>query len=57
MNLGWYEIMDRIAMIQNDIDYNVYHHGESDEKLKTILEEAQRLLSNAYDYAQENVNE
>ena len=34
MNLGWYEIMDRIAVIQNDIDYNVYHHGESDEKLK-----------------------
>ena len=57
MNLGWYEIMERIAMIQSDIDYSVYHHGESDEKLKTILEEAQRLLSNAYDYAQENVNE
>lgn len=57
MNLGWYEIMDHIAMIQNDIDYNVYHHWESDEKLKTMLEEAQRLLSNAYDYAQENVNE
>lgn len=57
MNLGWYAIMDRIAMIQNDIDYNVYHHGESDEKLKTMLEEVQRLLNNAYDYAQENVNE
>ena len=57
MNLGWYEIMDRIAMIQNYIDYNVYHHGESDEKLKTMLEEVQRLLSNVYDYAQENVNE
>ena len=57
MNLGWYEIMECIAMIQNDIDCNVYHHGESDEKLKTMLEEVQRLLSNAYDYAQENVNE
>ena len=51
MNLGWYEIMDRIAMIQNNIDYNGYHHGESDEELKTMLEEVQRLLSNAYDYA------
>ena len=57
MNLGWYEIMERIAMIQSDIDCDVYHHGESDEKLKTMLEEVQRLLSNAYDYAQENVDE
>lgn len=56
MNLGWYEIMGRIAMIQNSVDYEIYHHGESDEKLKTMLEEVQRLLSDAYHYAQENVD-
>lgn len=56
MNLGWYEIMDRIAMIQNSVDYEIYHHGESDEKLKVMLEEVQRLLSDAYHYAQENVD-
>lgn len=56
MNLGWYEIMVLIAMIQDDVDTHVYHHGESDEKLKAMLEEVQQLLSDAYHYAQENVD-
>lgn len=51
MNLGWYEIMDRIAMIQDQIQSNLYEHQEADVEIKVMLDKAQEALSKAYQYA------
>ena len=32
MNLGWYEIMDRIAMVQDQLEMNVAKHQEIDKE-------------------------
>ena len=56
MNLGWYEIMDRVAMIQDSIESQVASHPERDDRFDEILDKAQKLLSEAYQYAGEKFN-
>ncbi|MEG2707363.1 MAG: hypothetical protein RR959_08480 [Erysipelotrichaceae bacterium] len=51
MNLGWYEIMDRIAMIQNSLNDNVCLHQEADVKLQSMLHTVQANLNKAYNYS------
>ena len=57
MNLGLYELMDRIYVIQNTLHDNVYIHQEADVELQRILENAQDSLSEAYLYAARKVDE
>ena len=57
MNLGLYELMDRISVIQNQIHDNVYEHQESDVELQSILDNAQDYLSEAYQYAARKFDE
>ena len=56
MNLGWYEIMDRVAMIQSSLHDNVYEHQEKDAELQKLLDDAQDALNKAYQYAGEQFN-
>lgn len=51
MNFGWYEIMDRLAVIQSQIHDSVYEHQEADAKLQQLLDEVQGSLYEAYQYA------
>ena len=48
MNLGLYELMDRLYVIQNTLHDNVYEHQEADVELQRILDNAQDCLSEAY---------
>ena len=50
MNLGLYELMDRLYVIQNTLHDNVYIHPEADVDLQRILDNAQDSLSEAYLY-------
>ncbi len=56
MNLGWYEIMDGVALIQDSIESQVGSHPERDDMFEEILDKAQKLLSEAYQYAGEKFN-
>ena len=51
MNLGWYELMDRIVMIQDQLEMNVAKHQEIDKEFYDLIQEAQEKLSKAYQYA------
>lgn len=53
MNLGWYEIMDRVAMIQDQLEINVAKHQEIDKEFYDLIHEAQERLSKARQYAGE----
>ena len=57
MNLGLYELMDRISVIQNQTHDNVYEHQEADVELQRILDNAQDYLSEAYQYAARKFDE
>ena len=57
MNLGWYELMDRVAMIQNQLETNVAEHQEVDEDFYNLIQEAQEKLADAYQYAGEKFND
>ena len=57
MNLGWYELMDRIVMIQDQIQSNLYEHQEADVEIKVMLDKAQEALSKAYQYVGEKFND
>ena len=57
MNLGIYELMDRISVIQNTIHDNVYEHQETDVELQRILDNAQDSLSEAYQYVARKFDE
>lgn len=57
MNLGWYEIMDRIAMIQDQLEMSVAKHQEADKYFYDLIQEAQEKLSDAYQYAGEKFND
>ena len=57
MNLGWYEIMDRIAMIQDQLEMNVAKHQEIDKEFYDLIQEAQEKLYDAYSYAGEKFND
>ena len=50
-NFGWYEIMDRLSVIQQQIHEHVYEHEEADSELQKVLDEAQDTLNKAYQYA------
>ena len=51
MNSGWYEIMDRISVIQVLLEDNVREHQVSDMELIKFIDKAQDYLSDAYQYA------
>ena len=51
MNLGWYEIMDRISVIQSTLEDTVREHSESDDELKALIDSSQQILTRAYSYA------
>lgn len=57
MNLGLYELMDRISVIQNTIHDNLYEHQETDVELQRILDNAQNSLSEAYQYVARKFDE
>ena len=57
MNLGWYEIMDRIAMIKEQLETHVAEHKEADKYFYDIIQEAQEKLADAYLYAGEKFND
>ena len=57
MNLGLYELMDRISVIQNTIHDHLYEHQETDVDLQRILDNAQDYLSEAYQYAARKFDE
>ena len=51
MNLGIYELMYSISVIQNTIHNHLYEHQETDVELQRMLDTAQESLSDAYQYA------
>ena len=57
VNFGWFEIMDRLSVIQNQIHDHVYEHQETDAELQKLLDEAQCALNQAYQYAGEKFND
>ena len=57
MNLSFYELMDRIYVVQNTLHDNVYEHQETDAELQSILDNAQDYLSEAYQYAARKFDE
>ena len=57
MNLGLYELMDRIYVIQNTLHDNVYEHQEADAELQRTLDDAQDALSEAYQYVARKFDE
>lgn len=57
MNLGLYELMDRLYVIQNTLHDNVYEHQEADVELQRILDNAQDVLSEAYRYVAHKFDE
>ena len=57
MNLGLYELMDRLYVIQNTLHDNVYKHQEADVDLQRILDNAQYSLSEAYQYVARKFDE
>ena len=57
MNLGWYEIMDRVAMIQDQLEMSVAKHQNIDKEFYDLIQEAQEKLSDAYQYAGEKFND
>ena len=40
MNLGWYEIMDRVAMIQDQLEMSVAKHQNIDKEFYDLIQEA-----------------
>ena len=57
MNLGWYELMDRLAMIQDQLEMSVAKHQNIDKEFYGLIQEAQEKLSDAYQYAGEKFND
>ena len=57
MNLGIYELMDRISVIQNQIYDHLYEHQEADVELQRILDNTQDALSEAYQYVARKFDE
>lgn len=57
MNLGLYELMDRLYVIQNTLHDNVYEHQEADVDLQRILDNTQDSLSEAYQYVARKFDE
>ena len=53
MNLGWYELMDRLAMIQDQLEMSVAKHQNIDKEFYDLIQDAQEKLSDAYQYAGE----
>lgn len=51
MNLGLYEIMDRVSVIQSSLEDNVRHHQEADSRVVELVDEAQEVLNMLYQYA------
>ena len=56
-NFGWYEIMDRQSVIQQQKHEYVNEHQETDADLQKLLDEAQYALNQAYQYAGDKFND
>lgn len=56
-NLGYYELMDRIALIQGQLEDYVANHEVADDKLQKLVNDAQVSLSDAYSYVAEKFND
>ena len=57
MNFGWYELMDRIVMIQDQLEMNVAKHQEIDKEFYDLVQEAQEKLSEAYQHTGKKFND
>ena len=57
MNLGWYELMDRLAMIQDQLEMSVAKHQNIDKEFYDLIQETQEKLSGAYQYAGKKFND
>lgn len=57
MNLGWYELMDRVIMIQDRLETNVAEHKEVDEYFYKLIQEAQEKLADAYQHTGKKFND
>lgn len=57
MNLGWYEIMDRISVIQGELEDSVREHPVMDNYSRHIIDQAQEILSDCYQYAGQQFND
>ena len=44
INLGWYELMDRVIMIQDQLETNVAEHKEVDEYFYKLIQDAQEKI-------------
>lgn len=51
MNHSWYKIMDCISVIQNTLEDSVRNHQEADEHLQQLIDSAQEILCEDYQYA------
>ena len=51
MNLGYYELMDRIAIIQCNLNDYVEEHIVASDEIKKHLDAAQKSLTLAYGVA------
>lgn len=57
MNLGWYEIMDRIAMIQDQLENSTGNYQDTDKDFYVLIQSAQEKLYESYKYACEKFND
>lgn len=51
MNLGQYEIMDRLSCLINQIEDNIHQHSQITKKQRKKVSKAIRLLSDVYQLA------
>lgn len=47
----WFEVLDRISVIQDNIETHIRNHSVDDEHLKELVDKAQECLAEAYQYA------
>ena len=57
MNLGWYEIMDRISVIQGTLEDSVREHPEMNNYSRHLIDQAQEILCDTYQYAGQQFND
>lgn len=53
----WFEVLDRISVIQETIETYIRNHSVDDEHLKDIVDKAQECLGEAYQYAGNKLDE
>ena len=51
MNLGYYEMMDRVSIIQHNLEDFIRNHKEADERVVELVDKAQDLLGDISKYS------